>query len=1856
MTFDFRRIAIINRGEPAMRLIHAVRELNHERGLHLQTIALYTEPDAVAMFVREADESFSLGPATFVDPADGQRKSSYLDYTRLKEALIKTQADAAWVGWGFVAEHPQFADLCDALAVTFIGPKGAVMRQLGDKIQAKRLAENANVPVAAWSGGPVETLAEATKAAAKIGYPLLVKASAGGGGRGIRKVKSQRELATAFESARSESLKSFGDDTVFLEKLVENARHVEVQIVADHHGSTWAVGVRDCTIQRRNQKVVEEAPSPVLDAEQDAELRLAAKRLAQTAGYTNAGTVECLYAPAERLFYFMEMNTRLQVEHPVTEMTTGLDLVKLQLHIAAGGRLEGEPPQTLGHAIEVRLNAEDPDNSFAPAPGRVDLFELPTGPGLRVDTGVRQGDEVPADFDSMIAKLIAWGRTRAEAMGRLRRALIESGVVIRGGSSNKAFLLELLSHPEVTEARYDIGWLDRLTEQGPGPRPLADVALIQAAIDVYEQELAVELTQFFAGASRGRPTVRDDVGHEVELRYGGQTYQLAVRRIAAQRYRVVVEGRVIEVHLERQGLFRGWLDCAGTRYRVLSVVDGPRHFVEVDGMPHRISRDEGGVVRAPAPAVTLSIIARPGAMVSRGDPLVILEAMKMEMAVPAPCAGRIRQVTVLPNQQVGAGDPLVLLEPQGDVESQDSTPRVVFRMPSAHSEPLAPRERCRHLMTDMRRLVMGYDLDDQEARQILKRRGEICKLLPGADPELWEHENRVLTLFADMLALFRKEPNGDEICAEEHLRSYLRSIDTGMERLPDSFKDVLKRALSHYGVEGLERTPKLEQALLYVHKAQLRIELLVQQVFSLLERRLQDTDELHTLATEDFRLLLDRLIDKTQGLYPPLNDLARELRYRFFDRPFFENTRREIYKEVNRQLAQLLDHPDGEQRDAQIQWLAACPQPIIGLLATAFAGERGQAARAIALEVMVRRLYSVCSVKDIAAESIADTTTLSANFERDRDGQCQKLMTFDGHLDALEEVLKLANAQLAKGKPEVIDLFLAASTGPDPVQLAARISAALANTRWPGLRSLTVGVATPSELKNAVYVTFEPAEKDQLKEREVLRGIHPMLAARLELWRLRNFKTVQLRVEDDIYLFHAVARDNPKDERLFAFVEVRDTSAVRDSEGRLLQLPSLEWRYMEALAGIRDFQSRRSPRKRLHWNRVMLFVRPPVDFAPDDVQRIAQRLTPPAKGLGLEKVVAHLLLKNPESGEIEEKVLHASNRAGTGLRILLQDLSAEPIRPLTAYTQRVVTMRRFGLVYPYEVIRMLTPESESVHTEFPSGEFVEYDLDEQQQLVPVERTPGNNHANVVVGLITNFTAKIPEGMQRMIILGDASREMGALAEPECRRIIGALNLADELNIPLEWFPVSSGAKIAWDVGTEGLDWVARVVRRLVEFTQAGGEVNVIIAGVNVGGQSYWNAEATMLMHTRGILVMTPNASMVLTGKKALDYSGGVSAEDNAGIGGFERIMGPNGLAQYAARDIAEACHILFKHYDYTYLVPGEHFPRLAPTKDPIDRDILSAPHVQVEGCDFQTIGEVFSLKTNPGRKKPFDIRSVMTAVVDAGEEPLERWAMMRNAETAVVWDVHLAGQPISLIGIESRLLSRAGFVPWDGPETWTGGTLFPRSSKKVARAINAASNNRPVVVLANLSGFDGSPESMRWLQLEYGAEIGRAVVNFEGPITFVVISRYHGGAYVVFSCTLNDNLEAAALEGSFASVIGGAPAAAVVFPKEVKARTMADPRVEAALKASQGAVGRDKPRLRATFDETYNQVYAEKQGEVAEGFDAVHCVERAQKVGSLHHIIPPAQLRAYLADAVERGIARTLKQKEGKVPNISAVS
>jgi acetyl/propionyl-CoA carboxylase alpha subunit/acetyl-CoA carboxylase carboxyltransferase component len=1848
MMSRIRRLAIVNRGEPAMRCLAAVSELARETGERMTTIALYTDPDAASWFVREANEAVPLGPAIITD-ADGGRHSVYVDISRLMQALAAARADAVWVGWGFVAESAAFAAQCEQAGITFIGPPSEVIGLLGDKVRAKQLAERAGVPVVPWSGGVVHDADSARIAAGMIGYPLLVKAAAGGGGRGIRLVESEAELPSAFASAEGEAERVFGDRTVFLERKMGAVRHVEVQVIADQHGTVWAAGIRDCSIQRRNQKVIEESGCTSLRRPAQQRLREAAVTLCKAAGYRNAGTVEFLVDPATQRFMFMEVNTRLQVEHPVTEMTTGIDLVKLQLQVACGQRLPPEPPPVRGYAIEARLNAEDPEHGFAPTPGRVCALRLPSGPGIRVDPGVAEGDEIAAEFDSMIAKVVACGSNRDEALSRLHRGLAQSLVVIEGGTTNKAFLLALTSRHEMLAGSYDTQWLDRLTATGghlPAPDP---VALLAAAVEIAEADQAAVQANFLAAAARGRPALPETIGHRLQIRSRGCQYQLHVYSMGGGDFRVVTPAGPADLNVRHVGRYERTITCRGTRHKVAAAVQGARLLIEVDGVPHVITRDDGGQVRSPAPAFVVAVLAARGDLVRPGDPLVVVESMKMETTITAPHAGLIAGVFAQVNTQVDAGAPLVRLQPPDTGEPAEGTGADPVDFTGLAGRADAETSGGRHARErSLRAYLLGYDLEDSEARELSRQQAVAVAALPPDDPSLLACEQELLEIFADLAAVSMRVPDESQDeharSSNEYLRTYLAFLDTERAGTPDRFAKQLRSVLERYGAPSLARTPDLEQALLRMYRAAERIRAAAPIVITILDRWRQARGSLATTMDDARLAVLDRLISSTQGRHQDVCELARDVRFCLVDAPLLKRIRDKAYAEVGAALDELSGHPEPERLRELTDRIVWFPLPMRATLRDRYR-DADETTRGRLLEARTRRFYRIRDLTGLRYETFSGHLTCLADYADPGPTHLVTAYVPVAELPAFASALADHLRGLDDGRRVVVDVE---SWRSEPFEhadhLAAELGGLLAHANFGrDLHRLIVtvtsapGGATHSEEHQRTQSFTFRQDAAGFTEDLLYRNMHPMIAQRLDLWRLSNFSLRRLSSAEDVYLFDAVARENPGDQRLIALAEVRDLTAAHDSSGAIIGYPHMEGMLAQALADIRRALQGQPQRHRPLSNRVVLYVRPQWDIPTATWRALAHRLAPLAADLGLEKVVVRIHRIDDATGEPAEVVLDVENVEDRAVAVRVRPPDVQPIQPLTEYKRKSLRARRRGMPYPYELIRMFTPPRGAA-ADFPAGEFTEYDL-AGEELVPADRPYGRNTAGIVTGVITSYTSLVPEGMRRVAILGDPTSGLGNLAEAECRRIVAAVNLASGLKVPVEWYALSSGARIAWDSGTENMDWIAAVLRRLVEFTQAGGEVNIIVTGINVGAQPYWNAEATMLMHTRGILIMTPASAMVLTGKNSLDYSGGVSAEDNLGIGGFDRIMGPNGQAQYWAPTLARAYSLLLQHYAHTYIVPGEPCPRRAPTSDPLDRDVCASPHKQASEADFAAVGEIFSAELNGDRKKPFDMRSVMRAVTDADHSPFERWARWQDADGAIVWEARIGGFPVCLLGLESRTVQRPGFVPADGPPAWTAGTLFPQASRKVARAINAASGNRPLVVLANLTGFDGSPESMRKWQLEYGAEIGRAVTNFRGPIVFVVVSRYHGGAFVVFSKRLHDDIEIAAVTGSFASVIGGAPAAAVVLSREVSARTDGDPRVTDVRAQLESATGKILADLHHELAEIATAVRAEKLKEVADEFDSIHDIKRAMRVGSVDHIISPTELRPFIIGVLERRAA-----------------
>lgn len=469
----FKKVLIANRGEIAVRILRACREMG------ISPVAIFSEVDVDSLHVRMADEAVCVGPAASIQ--------SYLNIPAVIEAAKKTKSEAIHPGYGFLAENAQFARAVTEAGLIFVGPTPNAMEVMGSKITARRAAADAGVPIVPGTVEPLTSLADAKTTAEQFGYPVMLKASAGGGGKGMRLVESPTNLASSFETAKAEASAAFGDSSLYLEKAVERPRHIEIQVFADTHGSVVHLGERECSIQRRHQKVIEECPSPINDSSLRHRMGEAAKTLARAVQYTGAGTVEFLLSDTTREFYFLEMNTRLQVEHPVTELVTGLDLVREQFRVANGEPLsfKQEDVEWRGHAIECRIYAEDPDNNFFPSPGRISYLREPSGPGVRVDSGVQTHSEVSIHYDPMVAKLAIWGSTRSEAIDRLARALDE--YTVTGITTTLPFFRDVVKDAEFIDARLDTGFIPRFNERQSAqtkstPVVETDLAIIAAAL------------------------------------------------------------------------------------------------------------------------------------------------------------------------------------------------------------------------------------------------------------------------------------------------------------------------------------------------------------------------------------------------------------------------------------------------------------------------------------------------------------------------------------------------------------------------------------------------------------------------------------------------------------------------------------------------------------------------------------------------------------------------------------------------------------------------------------------------------------------------------------------------------------------------------------------------------------------------------------------------------------------------------------------------------------------------------------------------------------------------------------------------------------------------------------------------------------------------------------------------------------------------------------------------------------------------------------------------------------------------------------------------------------------------------
>ncbi|HEV8390507.1 MAG TPA: acetyl/propionyl/methylcrotonyl-CoA carboxylase subunit alpha [Dongiaceae bacterium] len=663
----FRKILIANRGEIACRIMRTAKRLG------IGTVAVYSEADAGALHVEMADEAILLGPA----PA----AQSYLAIDKVIAAAVATGAEAIHPGYGFLSENARFAEACAKVGVTFIGPPAGAIHAMGSKSESKLLMEKARVPLVPGYHGAEQADSHLIAEAMRIGFPVLIKASAGGGGKGMRIVRAEHELPPAIEGARREAKSAFGDERLLIEKYLERPRHVEVQVFADAHGNAVYIHDRDCSIQRRHQKVIEEAPAPGLSDETRRRMGEAAVAAAKAVAYVGAGTVEFLYDNGA--FYFIEMNTRLQVEHPVTEMIAGLDLVEWQLRVASGETLpEGQAELSrYGHAMEVRLYAEDPAKGFLPATGRIAHLAWPSAASnLRIDSGVRAGDAISTYYDPMIAKVIAWGEDRTAAAQRLRRALMETEIA--GLATNAGFLIEVLGHPAFVEEEIDTGFIERhradlLPEVGGTPERA--LALAAAFLVLSGGQRAAEAARHGGDphspwATTNGWRVNGEGGSSILLRDGAGQQRDARLTFSGERWSIAIDDgaplRLTAPRIDNGALVAG---ADHGRLRVTIVQDGNQVTVIERGRATRVGRIDvlaeaeaassgPGQLMSPMPGTVVRVMVEAGATVTRGQALMVVEAMKMEHTIAAHSDGVVRQIKFRAGDSVAEGVELIAFE------------------------------------------------------------------------------------------------------------------------------------------------------------------------------------------------------------------------------------------------------------------------------------------------------------------------------------------------------------------------------------------------------------------------------------------------------------------------------------------------------------------------------------------------------------------------------------------------------------------------------------------------------------------------------------------------------------------------------------------------------------------------------------------------------------------------------------------------------------------------------------------------------------------------------------------------------------------------------------------------------------------------------------------------------------------------------------------------------------------------------------------------------------------------------------------------------------------------------------------
>ncbi|RYZ53174.1 MAG: hypothetical protein EOP07_18310 [Proteobacteria bacterium] len=987
-------------------------------------------------------------------------------------------------------------------------------------------------------------------------------------------------------------------------------------------------------------------------------------------------------------------------------------------------------------------------------------------------------------------------------------------------------------------------------------------------------------------------------------------WELEVHAVGGSVYHVKVNGQLIVVE------YVSWgneiiVQVGGSKYQMQIVQRANALQCELEGIPYMLPFDTGGMITAPSPSVVLTVNSHEGQKVKKGELLLTLEAMKMEMAVSAPEDGTVMRINVKAGEQVSAGQALVDFETVSQTQGKEDGDKtkaaaIDFSALAAHQKSKdsnAIAQQWAVLERNFYAAFTGFDFK-KPAADLLAALDKFVQHHPGYRKEAANLVVKASMAFITVQKLFQSKErdveNTQSTDAHEYLMHYLLRRDDREKGLPPVFLEHLKEAIKLYPWADEKNYDLTTKALFHLYKASAN----TKATADLLRLSLLFLQTLFPSANEfgepaEFTALLDQVI-QVGHLSPSLVDAAVFARYDLVDRLHQED----LQKERQGQLAQVLSPvlSGGKADEVLKQEVIESGHQIVTYLVSLY--DRSSPQAASILEIMAKRfnrdreiessklieskgnlLYEVCSKQDgKVVKSYISILTEAEYFES---------------LSWLQSVIK-------KDGDEFVECLLWVRRG--TLADVAYVEQLAKNPLKVDLCSLGV-VSTDAYVYHSFHYQNGNWEEDKRRQ-----SFSSLRYRELHIERLENFNLELLYNSRHVHVMKLEAKTNAKDQRLFAFIEVPEPKFELNENQEIEAISQFEFSIQEAAKVLREQQARH--KRSYFWNRIVAHLGHAHPLRIEQVGQYPERLIPLIQGLGLEKLVLYT------------RVLTKANKA-VDTEVLVEDLSThytvrgrvpspEVLAPLDPYTSKVVNALRLGSPYPYEVIGMLT---KSDNKKFPNGRFTEYDIEVnakgEQKTISVEgRAHGLNSSNVVFGRIVNETED-GQIFERILVLGDPTRDLGSLAEGECRRVMAALDMAEAEKLPMEWIPVSSGAAIDMNTGTENLDWTARVLRRLIEYTQQGGEINIIVAGINVGAQAYWNAEATMLMHTKGVLIMTETGAMVLTGKRALDFSGSVSAEDNIGIGGVERIMAPNGQAQFRARDISEAYQLLFRHYRFT---------------------------------------------------------------------------------------------------------------------------------------------------------------------------------------------------------------------------------------------------------------------------------------------------------------------------------------------------